>query len=59
MKAFKVTFADGNHLITSMNATLDEAKRYYIGTKFQFGDTDECPHDKLVTAVSVEGVQND
>ena len=57
MNAFKVTFANGNHLITSMNATLNEAKQYYIGTKFQFGDTDERPYDYLVEAVSVEEVQ--
>ena len=56
MNAYKVTFADGNSFVTSMNATIDEAKQYYIGTKFQFGDTDELPYDYLVEAVRVEEV---
>ena len=59
MNAFKVTFEDGNTLTTSMNATLEEAQKYYIGTPFQFGDTDECPHDKLVKAVKVEQLRPD
>lgn len=57
MNTYKITFADGNSLVTSMNATLSEAEAYYIGTKFQFGDTDERPYDYLVEAVSVEEVQ--
>jgi hypothetical protein len=56
MNAFKVTFEDGNTLVTNMNATLEEAKKYYIGTPFNFGDNDECPHDKLVKAIAVEQI---
>jgi hypothetical protein len=49
MKAYKVTFEDGNTLATSMNATLDEARAYYVGQSFE--------HDELkpmVKAVAVE-----
>lgn len=58
MKAYKVTFADGNTLVTSMNADLVEARAYYVGKSFQFGDTDECPRDKMVKGVSVECAHN-
>jgi len=54
MKTIKVTFADGNHLITSINGSEDEIKNYYLGNQFQFGDTEECPEDKLVKAIKVE-----
>jgi len=57
MTTYKITFADGNIVTTGMNATLDEAKAYYIGKRFQFGDTDEKPYDHLVEAVSVEVVK--
>jgi hypothetical protein len=36
------------------NATLAEARAYYLGQKFQFGDSEEHPGDKLVEAVAVE-----
>lgn len=54
MNAFKITFEDGNTIHTSMNATLANAQAYYLGQRFQFGDTDECPKDRLVKAVQVE-----
>jgi hypothetical protein len=54
MKSYKITFEDGNIITTGMNASLDEAKAYYLGQPFQFGDTEECPKDKLVKAVKVE-----
>ena len=54
MNTFKITFADGNTIVTGMNATLGETQAYYIGHACQFGDTEECPHDKMVKAVSVE-----
>lgn len=56
MNAFKITFEDGNVIHSSMNATLNEAVKYYVGNSFQFGDTDECPRDKMVKAVSVEQI---
>lgn len=52
--ALRVTFADGNTVYSEMNATPEEARAYYIGQSFQFGDTEECPRDKMVKAVAVE-----
>ena len=57
MNTFKVIFADGNHTTTDMNATLDEARAYYVGTFFNFGDTDEHPKDRLVKDVAVEPIK--
>ncbi len=57
MKTFKITFADGNTITTGMNATLAEASDYYIGKRFQFGDTEAKPFDYLVEAVQVEEVK--
>ena len=54
MRAIRVTFADGNTIETNINGTDDEIKAYYIGQEFQFGDTEECPYDKLVKATNVE-----
>ncbi len=56
MNAYKVTFENGDSFVTSMNATTEEARRYYVGQRFQFGDTEECPRDYMVKAVSVEQV---
>lgn len=54
MRCYKVTFEDGSIIYTDMNATLTEARAYYVGQSFNFGDTDEHPKDKLVKAVLVE-----
>ena len=54
MNAFRILFADGNEIITDMNATLPEAQTYYLGQVFNFGDTDECPKDRMVKAIFVE-----
>ncbi len=54
MNGYKVTFENGDSFVTGMNATLEEARRYYIGTAFQFGDTEEIPRDYMVRAVVVE-----
>jgi len=56
MISVKVTFADGNSFVTGINATLDEAKAYYIGQAFNFGDSDEHPADLMVKAIAVEEV---
>lgn len=50
----KVTFEDGNTLITGFNGTLKDATKYYVGQTFQFGDTDAQPNDHMVMAVKVE-----
>jgi len=56
MIAIQVTFADGYSLITNMNGTIEEARAYYLGQEFQFGDTEEHPRDRMVRAVAVEQV---
>jgi hypothetical protein len=56
MNSFEITYADGNTTITGMNATLAEATKYYVGTSFNFGDTQEQPKDKMVKAISVEQI---
>jgi len=56
MRTFKVTFEDGNHLYTGFNGTLEDAKRYYVGQIFNFGDSDEHPKDLLVKGAAVEEV---
>lgn len=54
MNTVKVYFEDGNTITTSINANLKEATKYYLGKSFQFGDSEECPQDKMVKAVKVE-----
>lgn len=58
MKTAKVYFEDGNTLITSINGTKSEIEAYYIGKAFQFGDTEEKPHDHMVKAVKVEFLES-
>jgi hypothetical protein len=54
MRFYKITFEDGNTIRTGFNGNFHEADMYYRNQVFNFGDTDECPHDKLVKAVKVE-----
>lgn len=51
MITVKVTFANGNYLITNINATPDEAREYYLGQEFNIGEGGE---DNLQPAVNVE-----
>lgn len=37
MLTIKVMFEDGDYLITRINLSLEEAKNYYIGNKFNLG----------------------
>ena len=50
----RVTFADGTFLVTEINGTKEQVRKYYIGEYFQRGDTEEHPADKMIQAVSVE-----
>ena len=50
MRAIKVHFSNGDSLVTSINGTNEEIKRYYIGNVFNLGVVD----DLLVTATKVE-----
>lgn len=54
MRSIRVKFENGDELTTSINGTDEEIRRYYIGQKFQFGDTEQCPQDNLQRAVNVE-----
>ena len=51
MNEFKITFSDGDIIYTQMNATLQEAEKYYIGNQFNNGT---AFRDKIVKAVKVE-----
>tara|TARA_Y100001973_G_scaffold94423_1_gene146457 strand:+ start:615 stop:869 length:255 start_codon:yes stop_codon:yes gene_type:complete len=54
MRDITVTFEDGNTISTSINGSEETIREYYIGNRFQFGDTEEHPTDKMVKAVAVE-----
>jgi hypothetical protein len=56
MNDYKVIFEDGNELVTGFNGTLEDAADCYLGNYFQFGDTEECPKDKLIKAIIVREV---
>lgn len=45
----KVTFDDGNSLITGFNGTIEEAKGYYVSQLFEMN---EC--EPMVQGISVE-----
>jgi hypothetical protein len=50
----KITFADGNSLVTDINTDLDGAKKYYLGKMFNLGAGD----DDMQKAVKVELVES-
>ncbi len=52
MNTFKITFEDGNSLVTGFNGTLEDAMNYYFGNGFEFDE-----NMKLVKAVKVEEVK--
>ncbi len=54
MITVKVTFSDGDSLVTRINASLEGAKKYYLGNVFNLGVVE----DRLVTAVNVELVKD-
>jgi hypothetical protein len=45
----KVTFEDGNSVMTGINASLEEATQYYLNQKFIFDESKPA-----VKAISVE-----
>jgi len=51
---YRITWENGNVTTTRMNATIDEARAYYVGKPFQFGDTEEIPGDLMVKATAVD-----
>lgn len=50
MRTIKVTFDNGDSIITNINSTESEIKEYYIGNIFNIGTYEDC----LVKAVSVK-----
>lgn len=48
----KVTFDNGNSLVTGINGTEESIRKYYIGNAFNLGDG--CDGDLMATAVEVE-----
>ena len=52
MRSIKVTFSDGDWLITNINGTNQEILDYYIGQQFNLGDG--SGGDRLVIATEVE-----
>lgn len=54
MNTFRVLFEDGDSLVTGMNATLEEAKTYYVGQGFELDEM-----KPLVRAVAVVQVDDD
>lgn len=50
MKTVKVTFDNGDNIITNINGTKSEIKEYYIGSIFNIGTYKDC----LAKAISVE-----
>lgn len=54
MRYIRATFSDGTEIITAINGTDQEIRDYYCGQYFQFGDTDDCPGDKLLECTQLE-----
>ncbi len=52
MKLVKVTFSDGDHLLTTINGTEESIRAYFIGSRFDHGDPDGP--ERFVTATDVE-----
>ena len=53
-RTFRIKWENGNVTTSRMNATIDEARAYYVGKPFQFGDTEEIPGDLMVKATAVD-----
>ncbi len=51
MKSIKVTFSNGDYLVTSINGTDEEIKEYYLNKNFNLGNGE---HDLIVSAEKVE-----
>lgn len=56
MIVVKVTFDDKDHLITSINGTLEDAKKYYIGQTFVKYEDEETGKEYKHKAIKVEQV---
>lgn len=54
MNAFKITLNDGSDYTTGMNATIEEAKKYFLGHLINIGRGE---HDYMATCINVEQVE--
>lgn len=52
MNTYKVTFSNGDYLYTQLNASIEEAKAYYLGNIFNLG----TEADNLQKCVDMEEV---
>lgn len=52
--SIKVTYSNGNEVLTAINGTEDEINRYYIGQWFNFG----VDGDDMQQAISVDFYHN-
>lgn len=59
MITVSVHFEDGNILVSSINGTFEEASKYYLNNKFNFGDTEAHPEDKMVGVICVFQIHDD
>lgn len=55
MKTFKVTFDNGDFLVTRLNGNIEDARQYYIGTVFNLG----TEYDDMHRCVKVEEIEED
>jgi len=53
MNTYKITFSGGDYLYTRLNASIEEAKAYYLGNIFNLGSSEA---DNLQKCVDVEEV---
>lgn len=58
MRTVKVTFTDGNTIVTSINGTEQEIRDYYTKNSFNFGDNEEHPADNMQRGVTVEFLED-
>jgi len=54
MKDFKITFENGNTIVTGFNGNLETAAKYYLNQAFNFGDTEEHPKDIMVKGIAIK-----
>ncbi len=60
MKTVYVKFEDENYnYFTNINGSNETIKEYFIGTGFQFGDTEEKPFDNIQFCINCEIVEGE
>ena len=54
MKTVKVTWSDGDTMITDINGTMEEIRAYYVGKWFNLGGIYNPCEDRMVQGMTVE-----